>query len=160
MFERVRRSAFVPPHAHSRAQGEEEEEGEEGEDDDDEEDSDDPDLKESEDEKSNAAARGSRLAAAATGVQITPYVAAYGMRAGMSFMLRNVAAEPMIVQMLITELAKKLSQRSFFPCHSRGRRRARTTHAGTRSHCTVARPHTPTQMLARAHTHTPARTLK
>ena len=138
---RARTHTCPVKHAHSRAQGEEEED----------EDSDDPDFSESEDEKSNAAARGSRLAAAATGVQITPYVAAYGMRAGLSFMHNNGASEPMIVQMLITELAKKLPERSFFPCHSRGRRRARTTHAGTRSHCTVLHSCPP------AHTHADVR---
>ena len=104
------------------------------------------------------ATRQPEVAAAATGVQIKPYVAAYGMRAGMSFMLRNVAAEPMIVQMLIIELAKKLSERSFFPCHGRGRRRARTTHAGTRSHCTVLHScppaHTHADARSRSHAHT------
>ena len=98
------------------------------------------------------------LAAAATGVLITPYVAAYGMRAGLSFMHNNGASEPMIVQMLITELAKKLPERSFFPCHSRGRRRARTTHAGTRSHCTVLHScppaHTHADARSRSHAHT------
>ena len=79
------------------------------------------------DGKSDAAARGSCLAAAATGVQITPYIAVYGMRAGLSFMQNNVASEPMIVQVLMGELSKKLSERSFpNPCQSRGLRRART----------------------------------
>ena len=44
-----------------------------------------------------AASCTSRLAAPATGVQIKPAVAVYGMRAGMSFMVSNVAAKPMIV---------------------------------------------------------------
>ena len=38
-----------------------------------------------------------KIVAAATGVQITPAVGVYGMRAGVSFMQDNVAVEPMIV---------------------------------------------------------------
>ena len=49
------------------------------------------------DECDAAASGTSRLAAPATGVQIKPAVAVYGMRAGMSFMVSNVAAKPMIV---------------------------------------------------------------
>ena len=113
-------------------------------------------MKESEDEKSNAAARGSRLAAAATGVQITPYVAAYGMRAGLSIMQIKVASEPMIVQVL---LMGELPERRFFQCQIRSLRRAQTTHAGTHTHtplhsCPPA--HTPRRRslaLTRTHPH-------
>ena len=138
---RARTHTCPVKHAHSRAQGEDEED----------EDSDDPDFSESEDEKSNAAARGSRLAAAATGVQITPYVAAYGMRAGLSIMQINVASEPMIVQVL---LMGELPERRFFQCQIRSLRRAQTTHAGTRSHTPLhSSPPALTHADARTHRH-------
>ena len=106
----------------------------------------------------DAAARGtSRFAAPATGVQIKPAVAAYGIRAGMSFMLKNVAAKPMIVQVLMSELPER--KRSFFPCQSRGLRRAQTTHAGTRSHtplhsCPPALTHADARSRSHAHIRT------